>query len=48
MNNDSTIIVRLDKRMKADLLKLAEKDQRTVSSFVRVLINKAISESNPK
>ncbi len=43
MENDSTIIVRIDKPMKDKLQKMAEKDSRTVSSFVRFILKKVIS-----
>ena len=43
MAKDSTIILKVDKRMKADLQKMAEKDGRTLSSFVRFIMQKVVS-----
>jgi antitoxin component of RelBE/YafQ-DinJ toxin-antitoxin module len=41
--NDSVVIVRIDKPMKDRLQKMAEKDGRTVSSFIRFILKKVVS-----
>jgi antitoxin component of RelBE/YafQ-DinJ toxin-antitoxin module len=43
MNNDTAIIVRVDKDMKEQLQKIADKDSRTISSLIRHIMKKVIS-----
>lgn len=39
-----TVIVKVEKKMKADLIKLAKENNREFSDFMRQLFQKAINE----
>jgi hypothetical protein len=40
---DSAIVIKIDKQMKDKLQEMAEKEARTLSSFVRFILQKVVS-----
>ena len=43
MNMEATIIIKTEKEMKDKLQIMADKDRRTLSSFVRMILDKVVS-----
>lgn len=43
-NKEEIITIKVDKEMKEKLQQMAEKDRRTLSSYIRMILDKVISE----
>lgn len=48
MSKSETIIIRVSEELKADLVKLAEKDKRKLSDYVRVQIENMVESVKKK
>ena len=48
MNKDTTIVIRIEKRMKKELQTMAENDRRSLADFIRLKLESIVAESKKK